>query len=123
MTVVAAGKNLAVQRLFDAGTTIAIFNYGQIGTGTTAPTSADTTLETPVGTRVQDVNASPDPPSPTGAQSLVFTFAAGNGSGAITEFGLFNASSGGTMVLRKIFPPITKDATTAITVTITTTVS
>jgi len=123
MTVVAAGKNLAVQRLFDGSTTVALFNYGAIGTSVTTPTSSDTTLGAAVGTRVQDVNASPDPPSPSGSQSLVFTFAAGNGIGDISEFGLFNASSGGTMLLRKIFPPITKDASTALVVTITTTVS
>ena len=124
MTVVAAGKNAAVQRLFDASTTIAIFNYGAIGTGDTVPTSADTSLVAEVGTRVQDTTASPHPPSPTGSQALVFVFSAGNGTGDIAEFGLFNVSSGTTtMMLRKIFPPITKTAGTTLTVTITPTVS
>ena len=122
MTVVAAGKNGAVQRLFDAGASIGIFNYGAIGTGTTAPTPSDTTLEAEVGARVHDINATPDPPSPTGTQSLVFVFAAGNGIGEISEFGLFNAASGGTMILRKLFPAITKGPTATLTITITSSV-
>ena len=122
MTVVAAGKDGAVQRLFDAGASIPIFNYGAIGTGTTPPTPGDTALEAQVGTRVHDTNATPDPPSPTGTQSLVFVFAAGNGTGDISEFGLFNASSGGTMIFRKLFPAITKDPTTSFTITITSSV-
>jgi len=123
MTVVAAGKNASIQRLIDAGASISLFNYAALGTSSTAPTSADTALGAEIGTRVHDTDATPDPPSPTGSQSLVFVFAAGNATGDVCEFGLFNASAGGTMLIRKVFPTIAKDAGTTLTVTLTPTVS
>jgi hypothetical protein len=114
-----AGKNAAIQRLDDASATVAVFNYVAIGTDGTAPTSADTALGAEIGTRVQDTDATPDPPSPAGSQALVAVFAAGNGIGTVREVGLFNASVGGTMLMRKVFTAIEKDAGATLTITLT----
>ena len=53
----------------------------------------------------------------------VDTFAAGTGTGAITEAGIFNASSGGTMLCRTVFDVVNKGASDAMTITWTVTVS
>ena len=53
----------------------------------------------------------------------VDTFAAGTGTGAITEAGIFNASSGGTMLCRTVFSVVNKGASDAMTITWTVTVS
>ena len=48
---------------------------------------------------------------------VVGTFAAGNGTGAITEVGLLTASSGGTLISRKVFSAINKGADDSLQVT------
>ena len=50
-------------------------------------------------------------------------FAAGSGTGAITEAGVFNASSGGTMLCRTVFSVVNKGADDSMTITWTITVS
>lgn len=117
------GKNDGIERLINATSTPAIFNYIGIGTSATAEAATDTVLGAEVGTRQQDTAATPDPPSTTGQQQLVVTFAAGNGTGTIVECGCFNASSGGTMLNRKTFGAITKGASDALEVTLTLTLS
>lgn len=121
--ITTTGKNDGIERLINATSTPAIFNYIGIGTSATAEGAGDTTLGAEVGTRQQDTAATPDPPSTTGQQSLIVTFAAGNGTGTITEVGCFNASSGGTMLNRKTFGAITKGASDALEVTLTLTLS
>lgn len=75
-----------------------------IGTGATAPAAGDTTLQTEL-----DRNAASSAPS---ANTIVFsaTWNPGDGTGAITEAGIFNNSSGGTMLSRVTFPVKNKDA-------------
>ena len=117
------GKNDGIERLINATGTPAIFNYVGIGTTNTAEAATDTALLAEVGTRQQDTAATPDPPSSTGQQQLVVTFAAGNGTGTIVEAGVFNAVSSGTMLNRKTFGAITKGAGDELQVTITFTLS
>lgn len=47
----------------------------------------------------------------------VATFGAGAGTGAITEAGLFNAASNGTMLCRTVFNVVNKDVNDTLTVT------
>lgn len=69
-----------------------------IGTGSTAAAASDTALgsqsarTTLTSTTVTDNDV-----------VYVDTFPAGTGTGAITEAGIFNASSGGTMLCRTVF--------------------
>jgi hypothetical protein len=111
-------KNLTVDDGFAAvcaamGTGItAAFTKCAIGTGTTAPAAGDSALETETArvaggyTLVSDttwINAA--------------TFPAGTGTGAITESGLLNAASGGTLLCRQTFPVINKGASDTLVVT------
>jgi hypothetical protein len=90
-----------------------------IGTGVTGVLGTDTTLETEV-TRVANVYAH-------SAGTKIFThtadYAAGTGTGAITESGLLNAASLGTMLNRVVFDVINKGASDTLQVVWTITLS
>jgi hypothetical protein len=47
----------------------------------------------------------------------VATFSAGTGTGAITEAGIFNASSAGTLLCRTVFSVINKGALDTLVIT------
>jgi hypothetical protein len=81
------------------------FAYIAIGTGAVAAALGDTTLGAEVARALSTVSQ-PD------ADTLRFTvtFAAGTGTGAITESGLLDASSGGTLLARQVFAVINKAA-------------
>lgn len=49
--------------------------------------------------------------------SYVATFPAGTGTFTVTEAGIFNASSAGTMLCRTVFGAITKGASDSLTIT------
>ena len=86
------------------------FNYCAIGTGTAAPTASDTTL----GSETARVQGTYTRTADTVWKNEA-SFGAGVGTGAITESGLFNASSGGTMLCRQTFAVINKgDADTLV---------
>ena len=51
------------------------------------------------------------------------TFAAGTGTGALTEAGVLNASSSGTMLCRTVFSAVNKGADDSVTITWTITIS
>jgi hypothetical protein len=121
--ITTAGKQAGIARLIDGTSTPAIFNYVAIGTSGTGEGVGDTALLAEVGTRQQDTDATPDPPSPTGQQQLIVTFAAGNGTGTIQEAGVLNNSSGGTLLNRKTFGAITKGAGDSLEITVTLTLS
>ena len=115
--VVTAGKNTAIQQILggaSGGAQPAKFNYVGIGTNSTAEAVANTALGAEIGTRQQDT--SPDFPS-TGRGDLIVTFGAGNGTGAITEAGVLNASSAGTLLARKTFAVINKGASDVLQIT------
>ncbi|WDU84199.1 hypothetical protein [Caloramator sp. Dgby_cultured_2] len=84
-----------------------------IGTGTTAPTVGDTALVAEVGTR----QAFSSKTRSNNVVTMVASFGAGNGTGAITEAGIFNASSGGTMFSRITFSAINKGANDTLELT------
>ncbi len=53
----------------------------------------------------------------------VATFSAGEGTGAVTEAGIFNASTSGTMLCRTVFSVVNKAAGDTLQVTWTVTFS
>jgi hypothetical protein len=57
------------------------------------------------------------------AIAYVTSFPAGTGTGAVTEAGIFNAASAGTMLCRTVFSVVNKGAADAMSVTWTITVS
>ena len=114
--VVTAGKNLIASRLKD--TTDAAISHMAIGTGSTAAAAGNTTLGTEAG-RVALTSTTVT----ANAVAYVATFGAGTGTGAITEAGLFNASSSGDMLCRTVFSVINKGAADTLGITWTVTVN
>ena len=114
--VVTTGKNLVASRL--VGTTPAGMSHMAIGSGTTAAAAGNTALGTELG-RVSLTSGS----ASSAVVTYVATFAAGTGTGAVTEAGLLNASSSGTMLARTVFSVVNKGANDSMTVTWTVTVS
>ena len=102
--VVKAGIDFIFNLVFGAGT--GHMNYIAVGTGTTAVADTQTALVTElsraVGTYAHTAG--------TAVATLSTTFNAGTATGAITEAGIFSASSAGTMFDRVVFPVINKGA-------------
>ena len=114
--VVTAGKGYVASRMKDASATA--MSHMAIGSGTTNPAAGDTALETELG-RVSLTST-----SVSGAVvTYVATFAAGTGTGAVTEAGILNASSSGTLLCRTEFNVVNKGSSDSMTVTWTVTVS
>jgi hypothetical protein len=93
-------------------------NHMAIGTGTATPIAGDSTLGTEAGrVGVSSFTASAN------AVTATATFPAGTGTGAITEAGIFNASSSGAMLCRTTFPVVNKASGDSIAITWVVTVS
>jgi len=114
--VVTTGKNFIASRMKD--TTDTAMSHMAIGSGTTAAAVGDTALETELGrvsltsTTVTNNNV-----------AYVATFPAGTGTGAVTEAGILNASSSGTLLCRTVFSVINKGAADTLGITWTVTVN
>jgi hypothetical protein len=114
--VVTAGKNYIASRM--VGTSSSIMSHMAIGTGTGTPAVGDTTLGTEAGrVALSSGTASGNEVTYTA------TFPAGTGTGAITEAGVFNAASNGTLLCRTTFPVVNKAAGDSIAITWVVTVS
>ena len=114
--VVTAGKGYVASRMKDA-TATAMSHMG-IGSGSTAADAADTALGTQLGrVALTSTNVS------GAVVTYVASFAAGTGTGAVTEAGIFNASSVVTMLCRTFFSVVNKGASDSMTITWTVTVS
>lgn len=76
--------------------------YMAIGSGTTAADAANTALETEISRKTMTVTQG------TGADANKIVYycewAAGEGTGDISEAGMFNAAAAGTMLSRTVFP-------------------
>jgi len=117
--VVTAGKGFVASRMI--GTSAGVMSHMEVGTGTTDPAAGDTALQSAVSSSRTAFSSSA---SVSGAVvTYVTTFAAGTGTGALTEAGIFNASSGGTMLCRTEFSVVNKGASDSMTITWTVTVS
>lgn len=113
--VVTSGKGYIAGRM--VGTPTAM-SHMAIGSGTVNPDPDDNTLGTELG-RVGLTSS--------GASGAVVTyvasFGAGTGTGAVTEAGIFNASSAGTLLCRTEFAVVNKGADDSLSITWTVTVS
>lgn len=114
--VVTAGKNFVASRMKD--TTKAAMTHMSVGTGTTAAAAANTTLVSET-----DRNALTSTTVTNNEIAYVATWAAGDATAALTEAGIFNASSGGDMLCRTVFSVVNKGASDSMTITWTVTVS
>ena len=114
--VVTAGKGYVASRMKDASATA--MSHMAIGSGTTNPAAGDTALETELG-RVALTSTTVS----SAVVTYVATFAAGTGTGAVTEAGILNASSSGTLLCRTEFSVVNKGSADSMTITWTVTVS
>ena len=89
-----------------------------IGTGSTAAAAGDSAL----GSQA-DRNALTSTTVSGTAVTYLASFGAGEGTGAITEAGLFNAASAGDMLCRTVFAVVNKGSSDSMTITWTVTVS
>lgn len=114
--VVTAGKGYVASRMKDTSATA--MSHMAIGTGSTAAAAGNTALGS------ESARTALTSTTVSGADIVyVDTFAAGTGTGAITEAAILNASSGGTMLCRTVFSVVNKGANDAMTITWTVTVS
>ena len=114
--VVDTGLAFIASRMKDA-TATAMSHMG-IGTGTVAAASGNTAL----GTEAARV-ALTSTTVTSNAVAYVCSFAAGTGTGAITEAGILNGASGGTLLCRTVFSVVNKGASDSMTITWTVTIS
>jgi hypothetical protein len=116
--VVTTGKNYIASKMVATTNSPVSMTHMAIGTGTSTPGASDIALGTQTG-RVTLSGSS------TSSNAITYTasFPAGTGTGAITEAGVFNASSGGTMLCRTTFPVVNKGSGDTIAVTWVVTVS
>lgn len=116
--VVNAGLAYIISRM--VGTAKNVMSHMAVGSGATAAAAGDTALDTQLGSR-KVLDSTTIAGSNNEKVVYVTTFAAGEGTGAITEAGIFNASTSGDMLCRTVFAVVNKavDDTMVITWTIT----
>ena len=117
--VVSAGLTYICSRMADASASV--MSHMALGSGTTAAAAGDTDLESILGSR----EALDSTTASSNTITYVSSFEAGEGTGAVTEAGIFNAATSGTMLCHVIFPVVNKQAddTMSVTWTITLTAS
>jgi len=113
--VVTAGKNWVADRMNNANT---VMTHMALGTSSTVAAVGDTTL-----TAELDRNTLTSTTVSTNTIAYSCTWAAGDGTGAITEAGIFDAATAGDMLARTVFSVVNKGASDSITITWTITIS
>ncbi len=109
--VVSTGLEYICSRM--AGTSAGVMSHMAVGSGTTAASAGQTDLVSALGSReaLDSTSAS------SNTITYVSSFEAGEGTGAVTEAGIFNASSSGTMLCRTVFAVVNKDADDTMSIT------
>lgn len=117
--VTTVGKNDIVDQLLASPAAVKPTHMA-IGTGTTAAAVGDTTLQTETAsTRVALTSKTRS----TNVLTMVGDWAAGIGTSAVTEAGVFNAASAGDLYSRAVFSAINKGASDTLKITWTYTIS
>jgi hypothetical protein len=107
--VVTSGKTFIASRM--VGTGSAVMSHMAVGTSTTAPVAGQTTLVSEIA-RAAIVSGN----SAANVVTYSAVFAAGVGTGAITEAGILNAGAAGTMLSRTVFSVVNKEADDSLTI-------
>lgn len=115
--VTTVGFQLIADCLGNTASRPATISYIGVGSGATAAAIGDTALQT------QIVRVAATYSYAAKVITMAATLGAGTGTGAITEAGVFNASSAGTMLNHVVFSVINKGAADTMTVTFTFTMS
>lgn len=116
-TVTNNGKNGIADQIL-AAPTLGKPTHMAIGTGTVGTPATATALQTEL-----DRNALTSKTRTNAVITMVGDWAAGDGTGALTEAGVLTASSGGDLWLYTTFPVVNKGANDALQITWTLTIS
>ena len=114
--VVDDGLEFIASRMKDA--TATAMSHMAIGTGSTAAAAGNTALGSEAARQALTSTT-----VTSNAVAYVASFAAGTGTGAVTEAGILNAGSGGTLLCRTVFSVVNKGASDSMTITWTVTIS
>ena len=114
--VVTVGKNWIVDRMLSNGS--AVMSHMAVGSGNTAPALGQTALTNQLA-RIpfNSINQVGN------TVTFVAVYNAGVGTGSLTEAGIFNAATNGTMLARTTFGTLTKASDDVVTVSWTITIS
>ena len=115
--LVSSGLEFICSRM--AGTSASVMSHMALGSGTTSPAAGQTDLVSILGSREALDSTTPS----SNTITYVSSFEAGEGTGAVTEAGIFNAASGGTMLCRTTFAVVNKEADDTMSVTWTITIN
>ena len=117
--VTTVGKEFLARFLYSAVTgSLWSMKYVGLGTGSTAEAAGNTALGTEISRHTGTVSYTSG-----GIVTVVATFAAGSGTGDVTEYGIFSANSSGTMLNRTTQSAIAKGASDTLEVTVNVTLS
>ena len=117
--VLTTGKTFIAASMLKTTTNSPVaMSHMAIGAGTTAAAVGDTAMGSQLG-RVSLATAT----SAGAVVTYTASFPAGTGTGAVTEAGIFNNSSGGDMLCRTVFSVVNKGSDDAMSITWTVTVS
>jgi hypothetical protein len=114
--VVNTGLAYIASRMKD--TTDTAMTHMAVGTGSTAAAAGDTALGSESHREALDSTT-----VTANAIAYVSSFEAGEGTGALTEAGIFNAASAGTMLCRTVFDVVNKGANDTMSITWTITIT
>jgi hypothetical protein len=112
--VVDTGLAFIISRM--TGTSKAVMSHMALGSGTTAAAAGQTDLVSVLGAR-EALDSTTIAGNNNEKVVYVSSFEAGDGTGAVTEAGIFNASSSGDMLCRTVFSVVNKAADDTLSVT------
>jgi hypothetical protein len=117
-TIVTTGRRWVLQQIASSDiVTSQSISYIAVGTGTNAPATSDTALQSET-TRIAissfiTSNLTSNPPS----WQAIISLATNQANTTLGEIGLFNSSSGGTMLGRATFSTINKSTSNTLSLT------
>lgn len=113
--VVDSGLAYIASRIKDS--TATTMSHMAVGSNTTAAANTDTALGTELGRVALDSTTLVTTTAANDAVQYIATFNPGTGTGAITEAGIFNDATIGTMLCRTVFPVINKGVLDTLVIT------
>ena len=118
--VVTTGLGFIASRI--VGTSKGVMSHMALGSSTQVALAGQTDLSSILGNRLALASSTI---TGSGDIQIAFaaTFGAGDGTGAVTEAGIFNANTGGDMLCRTVFSVVNKSADDTISITWTVTIA
>jgi len=113
--VVDPGLSYIVSRMKDTSQTA--MSHMAVGSNTTAAADTNTALGAELGRVALDSTTIVTTVVTNDSIQYVATFGPGVGTGAVTEAGIFNAASAGTMLARTVFAVVNKGSLDSLTIT------